>query len=397
LRNAVRAMSMDTPGGLFECIRPEMTKGSPEGYNAETGFREPAQKPQTGEPHERQPLYRIRCTQEKHQLLREDRRRADCRGKQAASDARRTAPVGRETPGTVARRDGSDVVQRLDLRHVATICGRAADGAPGADESHRRIQEEERPTGCAENRRPGAMQLTAGMLCGGGGDSRAAADAALPQSGGGAVGADAEQNGRAADGSGRGVQQAATAREAELLETAEEVPESVKDLLRLSRGAMEMFEATQQQLLARLRKDPLLAQRVALLRSIGGVGEVTALTWVLEVGDPQRFPSVAHAVSYCGLTTALVSSADKQQRGPISKQRNAHLQTVLIEASKIAPRWNPQLAAVHARELERGNRNRATLAVARKLVAYLLAVDKSGQPFQPCTPLAAETEVEKVA
>jgi hypothetical protein len=32
------------------------------------------------------------------------------------------------------------------------------------------------------------------------------------------------------------------------------VPESVKDLLRLSRGAMEMFETTQQQLLARLQK-----------------------------------------------------------------------------------------------------------------------------------------------
>jgi hypothetical protein len=37
---------------------------------------------------------------------------------------------------------------------------------------------------------------------------------------------------------------------------------------------------------------------------------------------------------------------------------------------------------VHDRELQRGNRNRATLAVARKLVAYLMAVDKSGQPFQ---------------
>ncbi len=183
----------------------------------------------------------------------------------------------------------------------------------------------------------------------------------------------------------------------ELLDSVAEVPESVKDLLRLSRGAMEMFEATQQQLLARLRKDPLLSKRVLRLESIRGVGEVTALTWALEVADPQRFSSVAHAVSYCGLTSALVSSADKQQRGPISKQRNAHLQTVLIEASKIAPRWNPQLAAVHARELERGNRNRATLAVARKLVAYLLAVDKSGQPFQPCTPLAAATEVEKVA
>jgi transposase len=183
----------------------------------------------------------------------------------------------------------------------------------------------------------------------------------------------------------------------ELLDTVAEVPDSVKDLLRLSRGAMEMFETTQQQLLVRLKRDKLLSKRVTLLESIRGVGEVTALTWALEVSDPRRFSSVAHAVSYCGLTSALVSSADKQQRGPISKQRNAHLQTVLVEAAKLAPRWNPQLAAVHTRELERGNRNRATLAVARKLVAYLLAVDKSGQPFKIRSAPAAETEAQAVA
>jgi transposase len=183
----------------------------------------------------------------------------------------------------------------------------------------------------------------------------------------------------------------------ELLDTLAEAPDSVKDLLQLSRGAMEMFETTQQQLLVRLKRDQLLSKRVTLLESIRGVGEVTALTWALEVGDPHRFSSVAHAVSYCGLTSALVSSADKQQRGPISKQRNAHLQTVLIEAAKLAPRWNPQLAAVHARELERGNRNRATLAVARKLVAYLLAVDKSGQAFQVRNQPAAAMAEGKVA
>lgn len=183
----------------------------------------------------------------------------------------------------------------------------------------------------------------------------------------------------------------------ELLGTVEDVPESVKDLLRLSRGALEMFEATQQQLLARLRKDQRLTKRVTLLESIRGVGEVTALTWALEIVDPRRFSSIAHAVSYCGLTSALVSSADKQQRGPISKQRNAHLQTVLIEAAKLAPRWNPELAALHARELARGNRNRATLAVARKLVAYLLAVDKSGEPFQVRNAVAKETEVAQAA
>jgi transposase len=167
----------------------------------------------------------------------------------------------------------------------------------------------------------------------------------------------------------------------ELLDQLQDVPESVKDLLQLSRGALETFTSTQRQLLDRLQKDPLLEKRVELLRTIPGVGEVTALTWALEVCDPARFRSIGDAVSYCGLTSAQNSSAGKDQRGPISKQRNAHLQTVLVEAAKLAPRWNQQLAAVHQRELNNGHRNRATLEVARKLVAYLLAVDRSGQPF----------------
>src|ERR1019366_6317514 len=195
-----------------------MEKGSPEGYNAETGLLEPAQKPQTGEPHERQPLYRIRRTQEKHQLLREDLRREDRRGRQAAGDARRAAPVGRRAAGALAWRDGSDAVQRLDLRHVATVCGRAADGAPGFDESHRRIQEEERQAGRAEDRRHGALRLTAGVLCGAGGDPRSAAVVALSQPGGRPGRAHEEQDERVVDGSGRGVQQTATAREAILHE-----------------------------------------------------------------------------------------------------------------------------------------------------------------------------------
>jgi transposase len=139
-------------------------------------------------------------------------------------------------------------------------------------------------------------------------------------------------------------------------------------------------------LVRRLLADAALKQRIERLSSIDGVGEITALTWALEVGDPHRFASIADAVSYCGLTAALRSSAGTQQRGPLSKQRNAYLQTTLIEAAKLAPRWNPQLAQLHAQHLQRGHANRATLQVARKLVAYLLAVDKSGQPFQVRTP-----------
>jgi transposase len=167
-----------------------------------------------------------------------------------------------------------------------------------------------------------------------------------------------------------------------LLDTLEEVPDSVKDLLRLSRGAFEMFQAVQKQMIQKLLAHRELRERVERLTTIEGIGEITAPTWALEVGDPTRFSSCAKAMSYCGLTSALRSSADKSQRGPISKQRNHWLQTALIEAAKLAPRWNPQLVALHTRELERGHRNRATLAVARKLACYLLAVDKSGQPFQ---------------
>lgn len=165
-----------------------------------------------------------------------------------------------------------------------------------------------------------------------------------------------------------------------LLETVDDVPSSVKELLTLSRAGLEMFAAVQKKLLAALRENDLIRERVRRLMTIPGVGEVTALTWVLEIGDPNRF-SVSQAISYCGLCSAQKESAGKEIRGPISKKRNKHLQAVLIEAAKLAPHWNPQLAKVHERELPKGNRNRATLAVARKLVTYLLAVDKTGNDF----------------
>lgn len=174
-----------------------------------------------------------------------------------------------------------------------------------------------------------------------------------------------------------------------LLDSLEHTPESALELLAVSRGLYETFVALEKQLVAALIAHPLLQQRVARLRTIRGVGEITALTWALEIGEPQRFGSIGRAVSYCGLCAGQDESAGKSKRGPLSKQRNEHFETVLIEAAKLAPRFNAQLKQVHERELGRGSRNRATLAVARKLVAYLLAVDRSGEPFTPRAPARA--------
>jgi transposase len=173
-----------------------------------------------------------------------------------------------------------------------------------------------------------------------------------------------------------------------LLERVEDVPNSVKELLKLSRSGFELYDGIQKKLVNALLKNKQIHDRVQRLMSIPGVGEVTALTWVLEIGELDRFSSSRHAISYCGLCSAQHESAGKEQRGPISKQRNKHLQTTLIEAAKLAPRWNEQLEVLHEKELARGNRNRATLAVARKLVEFMMAVDRRESEFET-TKLAA--------
>src|ERR1700681_1810804 len=169
----------------------------------------------------------------------------------------------------------------------------------------------------------------------------------------------------------------------ELLSTNEEIHPSIRPLLKLSRETIERCSKTEYALVSSLQRDPVLADRIKRLRTVPGVGPITALTWALEIGDVSRFRSIKQAISYCGLCGDERSSADKAMRMPLSKQRNKHIQHVLVEAAKLAPRQNHELALVHERELRKGNRNRATLAVARKMVAYLLAVDRREREFTP--------------
>ncbi len=153
-------------------------------------------------------------------------------------------------------------------------------------------------------------------------------------------------------------------------------------LLAASRDRLEDSAELARLVEKRLLEHPLLCERVARLQTIPGVGAITALTWAVEIGDPRRFRSLDRAVSYCGLCARLNESAGKSKRGPLSKQRNPHLQHVLIEAAKLAPRWNEPLAGLYQSELERGHRNRATIRVARKLVAMLLAIDRRQSGYE---------------
>ena len=167
----------------------------------------------------------------------------------------------------------------------------------------------------------------------------------------------------------------------ELLATNPNLNEGLRALLRVCRETVVRLQRTESALVRSLERDSLLLDRVERLMSIPAVGPITALTWALEVGEVQRFSSIKKAISYCGLCGSEKSSGNTVQRTPLSKQRNKHLQTTLIEAAKMAPRISPDWAALYDREKQKGNRNRATLAVARKLVAYLVAVDRRQKDF----------------
>jgi transposase len=169
----------------------------------------------------------------------------------------------------------------------------------------------------------------------------------------------------------------------ELLATNKDIDDSIRPLLRLSRETIVRLQKTDYALVSSLQRDPILAERIKNLRTVPGVGPITALTWALEIGDVARFRSTKQAISYCGLCGDEKSSADKVMRTPLSKQRNKHIQRVLVEAAKLAPKQSHELALVYEKEKQKGNANRATLAVARKMVVYLLAVDRQQRAFIP--------------
>lgn len=160
----------------------------------------------------------------------------------------------------------------------------------------------------------------------------------------------------------------------------------LRQLIDFDRTELERIKAVDRGIVTSLLRDPRLSERVTRLQSIRGVGEVTALTWALETGEPARFPNERHAISYCGLCAAQRESADKQQRGPISKQRNMFLQTTLIEAAHLAVQHNDELKTIYEAHCAKGSKNRAVLEIARRLVRRLLAIDR--QYFAECAAAA---------
>src|SRR5580700_6343916 len=97
--------------------------GSPEGYLTESFWtRIISSGEQTNEYHS---LYRIRRAQEKRKLLYQAGRRDRCGGGESGVPAGGFAAMGEAVATAVGSSDGSDAVQRLDLRHAEAVRSQA--------------------------------------------------------------------------------------------------------------------------------------------------------------------------------------------------------------------------------------------------------------------------------
>jgi hypothetical protein len=91
--------------------------------------------------------------------------------------------------------------------------------------------------------------------------------------------------------------------------------------------------------------------------------------------------SIKQAISYCGLCGAEKSSADKVMRTPISKTAQQAHSAGAGRSGEAGTETGAELAL--STKKQRGNRNRATLAVAGKMVAWMVAVERRKQDFVP--------------
>jgi transposase len=108
-----------------------------------------------------------------------------------------------------------------------------------------------------------------------------------------------------------------------------------------------------------------------LLMSQPGVGPITALAFVLTIGDVSRFARSKQVASYLGLIPREHSSAGHQRLGAISKQGNRFLRMLLVEAAQSAVRYDPEFRREYQHRCHSKPKNVAKVAAARKLAVRL--------------------------
>lgn len=160
---------------------------------------------------------------------------------------------------------------------------------------------------------------------------------------------------------------------------------------------LDILANIHQQLLKLKRQIKALATKkypeAQKLTAVNGVGDLTALTFVLTVDDPRRFRKSRELGAYFGLVPRKKDSGMALPQLGITKTGNPHLRKLLVNCAQyiLGPfgkdcylrRWGLSLCA-------RGGKNakkRAVVALARRLACLLHRLWTTEEPYDPCRNL----------
>jgi transposase len=160
----------------------------------------------------------------------------------------------------------------------------------------------------------------------------------------------------------------------------------VQPLVTVLAQVSAQIKGMERDLVQRSKKDYPATQR---LQQIAGVGPLTALCFVLKIGDPQRFSRGRDVGAYLGLCPRRDQSGGTDKQLRISKCGDGLLRRLLVSAAHyvLGPFGPPCALREHGQRLagtgSAREKKRAVVAVARKLAVLLLSLWKHGTDYEP--------------
>lgn len=137
---------------------------------------------------------------------------------------------------------------------------------------------------------------------------------------------------------------------------------------------------------AQLAKEARYAPRVALLETIPGIGQLSAITLLVEMQDVvRRFDDGSKVASYLGLTPSEFSTGETVRRGRITRQGNARGRTVLVESSWTLVNHDEGMRVRFEALARQRGKKRAIVAIARRLATIIFAMLRDGTPYRVTT------------
>jgi transposase len=156
-----------------------------------------------------------------------------------------------------------------------------------------------------------------------------------------------------------------------------------RDLARSLRAQEAAIRRLTQQARKLIAQDPQLTERFALLDSVPGIGETSAVQLLGELGVLAPDLEARQWVAYAGLDPREYTSGTSVHKKPrISKSGNKHLRHALFMPALVGVQHDPHLRAFYQHLLAQGKvKMQALVAVMRKLLHALHAMFKTHQRY----------------